>query len=131
MSKDVIIFGIDMTSSVHTDSKKKYILFLGIGPTQRLDDTALSAEAQYSINFSRSNNIFCLSLHYNGSNSILFVNATKIYQFKAKGSEIKNITCAYEIFQEIIGLQRMGLFTIILLIIRLLILVILLIFTKI
>ena len=28
-------------------------------------------------------------LHYNGSNSFLFVNATKIYQFKAKDSEIK------------------------------------------
>ena len=29
-----------------------------------------------------------LSLHYNGSNSFLFVNAIKIYQFKAKDSEI-------------------------------------------
>ena len=78
-----------MTSSVHIDNKKKDILILGIGPTQGLDDTRLSAEAQYSINFSRSNRKFCLSLHYNGSNSFLFVNATKIYQFKAKDSEIK------------------------------------------
>ena len=31
-----------------------------------------------------------LSLHYNGSNSFLFVNATKIYQSKAKDSEIKD-----------------------------------------
>ena len=31
-----------------------------------------------------------LSIHYNGSNSFLFVNATKIYQFKAKDSEIKD-----------------------------------------
>ena len=30
-----------------------------------------------------------LNLHYNGSNSFLFVNATKIYQFKSKDSEIK------------------------------------------
>ena len=30
-----------------------------------------------------------LSLHYNGSNSFLFVNVVKIYQFKAKDSEIK------------------------------------------
>ena len=28
-------------------------------------------------------------MHYNGSNSFLFVNATKIYQFKAKDLEIK------------------------------------------
>ena len=34
--------------------------------------------------------IFVLSLHYNGSNSFLFVNATKVYQFKAKNSEIKD-----------------------------------------
>ena len=31
----------------------------------------------------------CLSLDYNGRNSLLFVNATKIHQFKAKDSEIK------------------------------------------
>ena len=30
-----------------------------------------------------------LNLHYNGSSSFLFVNATKIYQFKSKDSEIK------------------------------------------
>ena len=67
---------------------------LGKGSTQGLDDTALTEEAQYSINFSRSNTKFCLSLHYNGSNSFLFVNATKIYKFKTKDSEIKkNIPC--------------------------------------
>ena len=31
---------------------------------------------------------FCLSLHYNGVNSYLFVNGTEIYKFKAKDSEI-------------------------------------------
>ena len=67
---------------------------LGKGSTQGLDDTALTEEAQYSINFSRSIAKFCLSLHYNGSNSFLFVNATKIYKFKTKDSEIKkNIPC--------------------------------------
>ena len=56
-----------MSSSVHIENKKKYILILGIDP--RLNDTTLSAEAQYSINFSRSNKKFCLCLHHNGSNS--------------------------------------------------------------
>ena len=32
--KNVIIFGVDMSSSVHVDDKKKYILILGEGPTQ-------------------------------------------------------------------------------------------------
>ena len=30
---------------------------------------------------------FCLSLHYNGTNSYLFVNGTETYKFKAKDSE--------------------------------------------
>ena len=89
MGKEIIIFGVDMSSSVHTDNKKKDILILGIGPTQELDDTMLTAEAQYSINFSRPNRKFCLSLHYNGSNSFLFINTTKKYLIKAKDSEIK------------------------------------------
>ena len=40
-----------MSSSVHIENKKNGILILGKGPTQRLDDTMLTAEAQYSINF--------------------------------------------------------------------------------
>ena len=90
-----------MSSSAHIDNKKIDILILGIGATQGLDDTTLTEEAQYSINFSRSNTKFCLSLHYKWSNSFLFVNATKIYQFRAKESEIKNILCVQELFQVI------------------------------
>ena len=77
-----------MSSSVHIHNKKKDILILGKGPTQGLDSTTLTAEAKYSVNFSRANRNICLRLHYNGSN-IFFVNATKIYQFKAKDSKIK------------------------------------------
>ena len=58
-----------MSSSVHIDDKNKNILNLGIDPMQELDVTTLSTEAQYSINFSRSNRKICLSLYYNGSNS--------------------------------------------------------------
>ena len=42
----------------------------------------------YSINFTITKKKFCLSLHYNGANSYLFVNGTEIYKFKAKDSEI-------------------------------------------
>ena len=42
----------------------------------------------YSINFKVTKKKFCLSLHYNGANSYLFVNGTEIYKFKAKDSEI-------------------------------------------
>ena len=71
---------------------REKILTLGEGPTQGLDDTTLTAEAKYPMNFTQPGKRFVLSLHYNGSNSFLFVNATKVYQFKAKNSEIKDYT---------------------------------------
>ena len=89
MGHYAIIFGVDISSSVHIDNKIKEMLILGFGPTQGLDDTTLTGEAQWSVNFSRLNRKFCLSLHFNWSNSFLFVNATNIYQFKAKDSEMK------------------------------------------
>ena len=55
MGKNVIPFGVDISSCVYIDNKNKDILILGKGPTQGLDDATLTAEAQYSINFSRSN----------------------------------------------------------------------------
>ena len=79
----------DMSSSVYIDKKWKDILIFGEEPTQRLDGTTLTAEAKYPINFTQSGKIYVLNLHYNGSNSSLFVNTTKIYQFKAKDFEIK------------------------------------------
>ena len=78
-----------MNSSVPIDDKKRDILILGKDPTQGVDDTTFTAEAQYSVNFSRSNRKNCLSMHYNGNNSFLYVNAIKVYRFKAKDSEIK------------------------------------------
>ena len=42
----------------------------------------------YSINVTVTNKKFCLSLHYNGENSYLFVNGIEIYKFKAKDSKI-------------------------------------------
>ena len=79
-----------MSLSVHIDNKSKDILILGERPTQGLDDTTFTAKAKYPINFTQSGKRFVLSLHYNGSSSFLFVNATKIYNFKAKDSEIKD-----------------------------------------
>ena len=84
VGKNVINFGAHMSSSVHFDNKNKDISILGKGPIQRLYDITLTAEAKYLINFTQSEKRFALSLHYNGRNSLLFVNATKIYQFKEK-----------------------------------------------
>ena len=85
--QNVLIFGVDMSSSAHINNKRKEILVLGKGPTQGLEHT-LTAEKLYSINFTVTKKKFCLSLHYNGANNYLFVNGTEIYKFKAKDSEI-------------------------------------------
>ena len=85
--QNVLIFGSDMSSSARIDNKKKDILALGKGPTQGLEHT-LTAQKIYSINFTLTKKKFCLSLHYNGASSYLFVNGTEIYKFKAKDSEI-------------------------------------------
>ena len=49
----------------------------------------IKAEAQYPTNFTQSGKRFVLSLHCNGNDSFLIVNATKMYQFKTKDSEIE------------------------------------------
>ena len=84
-----MFFRIDNSSSVHFDNKKKDILILGKDQTQELYDLTITAEVEYSVNFSRLQRKLCLSFHCNGSNSFLFLNSTKIYQFKTKNSEIK------------------------------------------
>ena len=92
MGGNVIIFRTDMSSSVHIDNKNKDILILSKEPTQGVDDIALTARAYYPISFTQLKKRFVLSLHYNGSSWLLFVYATKIYQFKVKDSEINDYT---------------------------------------
>ena len=86
--QNVIIFGVDINSSIRVDNRGKDILILGKGPMQGLGEHSLTAEKMYSINFTKDNTKFCLSLHYNGPNSYLFVNGTEIIEFKAKDSNI-------------------------------------------
>ena len=81
-----------MSPSSHIDDKKKDILILSNGPTQGLEST-LTAKKFYSINITEHNTKCCLSLHYNGANSYLFVNGTEIIKFKAKDFEIA--TCPF------------------------------------
>ena len=86
--KNCIILGEDMSSSVHAINKTKNILVLGKDLVQRLDNTIIYAEKLYSINFTKNNKKFCLSLHYNRATGYAFVNGTEIHKFKAKSSEI-------------------------------------------
>ena len=72
----------------------------------------LTAEKMYSTGFTEQNKKFCLSLHYNGANSYLFVNGTEIYKFKAKDSEIlASILCLGNISKDwlVENMKRTGL----------------------
>ena len=54
--------------------KKTISLILIKYPTNGLDDTTITAETEYAIHFTKSKEIlFCLSLHYNGSDSFVLV----------------------------------------------------------
>ena len=84
-------FGVDMNSSIHVDNKGKVILSLGEGPTQGLDDTTLTAEAKYLINFQQSGKIFLLSRYTIMEAKVSFF--LKIQQYinsMQKNSEIKD-----------------------------------------
>ena len=69
-------------------TKKNNILVLGKDFVQGINGTKIHAEKLYSIHFTENNKKVCLSLHYNGTNSYLFVNGTEVHKFKAKDSEI-------------------------------------------
>ena len=85
-ARNVIIFGVDMSGSVHASNKTQDFLVLGKDLIQLIENTTIYAEKMNSPNFSAENKIFVLSLHYNGDNSFLFVNGQKVTQFKAKDS---------------------------------------------
>ena len=89
MARNIIIFGADLSNSVHATNKTQNILILGHGLAQKVNNTTIYAEKLYSPNFSAENKRFCLSLHYNGDDSYSFVNGKEVTKFKAKKSEIK------------------------------------------
>ena len=62
---------------------KRDILVLGKGPIQGLEHK-LTAGKMYSASFTVTRKVSCLSLHYNGANSYLFVNGKEIASLRQK-----------------------------------------------
>ena len=67
-----------MNSFVLASNGKNNILVLGKDFTQGLNNTTIYAEKLYSLNFTKTNTKFCLSLHYNGDIGYLVVNGKEI-----------------------------------------------------
>ena len=68
---------------------KNNFLILGLGPTYGMNGSFDSPEKKFSINFTKANTKFWLSLHYNADNSNLFGNGKEIIKFKADNKNVK------------------------------------------
>ena len=86
-TRNVLIFGADMSFSVHGTNKANHIYLVGTGLTQGINDTTIYAEKSFYRNFKDFGKKIVLSLHYNGDNSYLFVDGRQELKFKAKSDQ--------------------------------------------
>ena len=89
-AKNVIMFGVDMSSSIHATNRANNIYVMRIDFIQGINDTTIYTEKLFLNNFSEFGVKFVLSLPYNGDNSFLFVNGRQELKFKAKHDQIIN-----------------------------------------
>ena len=87
-ARNVLIFGADMSFSVHKTNRANHIYLMCTGITQGIHDTTIYAEKNFFRNFTDPDKKFLLSLHCNGDNSYLFVNSRQQLKFKAKDDQI-------------------------------------------
>ena len=87
-ARNVLIFGADMSFSVHATNRANHLYLMGTGVTQGINDTTIYAEKKFYRNFADFSKKFVLSLHYNGDNSYLFVNDRQELKFKAKADQL-------------------------------------------
>ena len=86
--RNVLIFGADMSFSVHSTNRANNIYLMGEGLTQGIHDTTLYVEKNYYRNFTHPGKKSVLSLDYNGDDSYLFVNGRQELKFKAKTDQL-------------------------------------------
>ena len=84
----VLIFGADMSFSVHATNRANHIYVMGTGLTQGINDTTIYAEKNFYRNFTDFGKKFKFSLHYKGDNSYLFVNVRQELKFKANTDQL-------------------------------------------
>ena len=89
-ARNVIIFGVDMISSIHATNRANNIYVMGKEFIQGINDTTIYVEKLFHNNFTELGEKFVLSLHYNGDNSYLFANGRQELKFKAKNDQMIN-----------------------------------------
>ena len=86
--RNILIFGFDESSLVHSNNKANNIYDMDGGIVQGINDTTLYAEKTYSQNFIQPSKKFVLSLHYKGDDSYLFDNGKQELKSKAKTDQL-------------------------------------------
>ena len=89
-ARNVIIFGVDMSSSIHATNRANNIYVMGKEFILGINDTTIYAEKLFHNNFTELGEKTVLSLHYNGDNSYLFANGRQELKFKAKNDQMIN-----------------------------------------
>ena len=87
-ARNLLIFGADMSFSVHATNRANNIYVMGTGLTQGIDDTTIYPEKNFYRNFTDFGNKFMPSLHYNGDDSYLFFNGRQELKFKCKTDQL-------------------------------------------
>ena len=87
-ARNVLIFGVDMSFSVHATNRANHIYVMGKEFVQGINDTTIYAEKNFYRNFTDTGKKFMLSLHYNGNNSYLFGNGRKELKFRCKTDQL-------------------------------------------
>ena len=86
--RNVLIFGVEMSFSVHATNRANNIYVMGGGLTQGIHDTMLHVEKNYYRNFTDPGKKFVLCLHYDGDDSYLFVNGRQELKLKCKTDQL-------------------------------------------
>ena len=71
------------------------LIFNDEGSTFEINESFGSLEKNLSINFTKANTTFSLSLHYNANSSYLFVNGKQIFKFKADNKNVNLPICFF------------------------------------
>ena len=87
-ARNVLIFGADMSFSVHATNRANNIYVMGEAFVQGINDTTIYTEKKFYRNFTDPGKKFVLSLHYNSDNSYLFANARQELKFKPKTDQL-------------------------------------------
>ena len=87
-ARNVLIFGADMSSSVHATNRANHIYVMGKAFVQGINGTTIYAEKNFYRNFTDPGKKFVLSLHYIGDESYFFVNGRQELKFKCKTDQL-------------------------------------------